>query len=271
MLELSDGNYVFDFNDCPNDVDFVNFSFNTDFSDSSYPALKICFKNDLAYNVRIFKKLIYYKKNGIKFETLIDKKKVSYIISDYNSDDILTAFSALSITDEKERIEFLYESLCNQLDAIWSNDNPCDFCDNICEGNKHNASPGSVDGCCYSFEYPKHILFSSSFTKNLQKCKFLDSEHKRCSIKNISCKLYVCSYLKKSKNFNISISDFLLIDAFFSKKQKLILQYNFFRTQEEIIDKLLEKNITPYFIYYWRNLYRISPEYYNKLKNDKKN
>ena len=54
------------------------------------------------------------------------------------------------------------------------------------------------------------------------------------------------------------MKDYLLIQAFFTNKQKLILHYNFFRSKEEILEKLIEKNNTPFFIYYLSSNYRIS-------------
>ena len=76
-------------------------------------------------------------------------------------------------------------------------------------------------------------------------------------VRNISCKLFVCNYLKKEKLFNIDIKDFILIQSFFNKKQQLILKQNFFKSKEEILNKLLEENNESLFIYYLRNNYRI--------------
>ena len=63
--------------------------------------------------------------------------------------------------------------------------------------------------------------------------------------------------LKKNKIFNINMKDYLLVQAFFTHKKKLILQYNFFRSKEEILQKLIEKDHTPFFIYYLFSYYRI--------------
>ena len=53
------------------------------------------------------------------------------------------------------------------------------------------------------------------------------------------------------------MEDFLLIMAFFNKKQQLILKHNFFHSKGELINKLLEKNSTPLSIYYLNNKYLI--------------
>ena len=70
-----------------------------------------------------------------------------------------------------------------------------------------------------------------------------------CTTQNISCKIFVCKYIKEKSSFNINIKDFLLFEAFFNKKQKLILKFNFFKSREEIIDKLTEKNNSFYLLY----------------------
>lgn len=59
----------------------------------------------------------------------------------------------------------------------------------------------------------------------------------------------MCKYIKEKSSFNINIKDFLLFEAFFNKKQKLILKFNFFKSREEIIDKLTEKNNSFYLLY----------------------
>ena len=105
------------------------------------------------------------------------------------------------------------------------------------------------------FEYDYNI-FSPSFIKNKQKCKYLGPD-KHCTTENLSCKFFTCSYLKKYKNFNLRMEDYLLIMAFFNKKQQLILKHNFFHSKEELINKLLEKNSTPLSIYYLNNKYLI--------------
>ena len=53
------------------------------------------------------------------------------------------------------------------------------------------------------------------------------------------------------------MSDFLLVQAFFTNKQKLILKYNFFRSKEEILEKLMKKDNSPFLFYYLYGFYRI--------------
>ena len=56
--------------------------------------------------------------------------------------------------------------------------------------------------------------------------------------KCITCKLFTCNYLKR-KGIKFYIDDFIISDLF-NKKQQLVLKSNFFKTEEEIIDKLIK-------------------------------
>ena len=68
----------------------------------------------------------------------------------------------------------------------------------------------------------------------------------------------MCKYIKEKTSFNINIKDLLLFETFFNKKQKLILRFNFFKSREEIIDKLIEKNNSFYLLYRLRMKFLIT-------------
>lgn len=183
-----------------------------------------------------------------------DKKILSYIINDSSSylPDILNAFSALLYNDRQEKYEYIYDVVCNYLDDEFRIKNPCDFKNNQCCANRLKNSWHSSMGCCYSFKYAG--FFSLSLVKDVKLCQYLDC--KTCSTKCISCKLFTCKYLKKH-GFSFDTKKILLLDCFFNNKQHLILRHNFFKTREDIINKLLEKDNSPYFVYYLCSKYEI--------------
>ena len=94
MLKLNDGSFVVDYKDFISN-NFINYSFKKTNYDKHNPALRIYFKNDLKHNTRIFKQLIKLKNAGINFCTEINGKKIRYIISNYNTDEVLKGFEAL--------------------------------------------------------------------------------------------------------------------------------------------------------------------------------
>ena len=251
MIQLDEASIALDAEETPENIQYITFDMNIEYSNSN-PAIKIDFKNDYEYSINCIKKLLELEEKNIIFSTQYNNFNLKYIISNY-SDEVVQALKAICIKNYRERITFLYNSLVKSLDEIWNTQNPCKFRNNICIASKNNCTAHKENGCCYSFEYSKNPLV---FINNIHLCKHL-SENKRCTTQNISCKLFVCKYLKKEKILNISIHDFLLINSFFNEKQQLILQYNFFRTKEEIIDKLLEKDTTPFFFFYWCSKYRI--------------
>lgn len=254
MIKLNDSSVILDEKECDNDLKTITFALNGKYKEKNY-ALKIDFKNDFNYSVQCIKTLCNLYNSGVSFFTKRDNLKVRYVISNY-CDDVITALKAIHISNLRDRYVFIYDSVFDALDKIWKEKNPCDFCDNKCSATRNHKYIDQYDGCCYSFEYTDNFFYPS-FIMNKQKCKYLKDD-KSCATQNLSCKFFTCSHLQKSKNFSLDMNDFLLLKAFFNKKQMLILKYNFFRSKEEIIDKLLEENNTPFWIYYFKSYYRIS-------------
>ena len=251
MIYLDDFNVALDSKECDNKINYVDFNMKTKYNKNNY-ALRINFMNDFKYSIKCIKKLIYFRKNKIDFLTHYKNYKLKYIILNYN-EDILIALKALYISDIKERYIFLYDAIFHSLDVLWKKNNPCHFCNNICIASKNHKTSHLQNGCCYSFEYSKSPF---KFIENVSICKYL-SPDKQCTTQNLSCKFFVCKYLRKSHIFNINPNSFLLFNCFFDNKQKLILKYNFFKSKEEIIEKLLIKDTTPFIFYYLNNNYHI--------------
>ena len=233
-------------------INSINLDFNKKY-DKNNPALKITFSDNMKYNIKCVQKLVQLVEKNISFSTNYNGANIKYILENANN-EIINAIKALNITNLKERYIFIYDCIFNDLDILWNSANPCKFCNNICLASKNNKTAHKENGCCYSFDYSKNIF---KFIDNVKLCKYL-GEDKKCTTQNISCKLFVCNYLKKNKLFQINMQDYLLIQCFFNDKQKLILKYNFFRAKDEIINKLLEKDRTPFLIYYINSNYRIS-------------
>lgn len=251
MITLNKDFIIIDAKDCPNNLKYIDFDLNATYQQIN-SALRVNFKDDMIYNTMCIKRLQYLENKNIKFSSEFNNYNIKYIISNYNQ-DIISALKAICISDKQKKYKYLYDSIFDSLDKIWENNNPCKFCNNICIASRHNMTSHKENGCCYSFNYSKNPF---KFIDNFKLCKYLN-ENKKCTTQNISCKLFVCNYLKKEKIFNINIKDFILIQAFFNKKQQLILKQNFFKSKEEILNKLLEENSESLIMYYLRNNYRI--------------
>lgn len=253
MIALNNGSYILNIQEYNKTIPSINFDLNKNYSKNN-KALLIDFKNDYKYTIKCIKKLISLEENNVCFESIYNDLKIKYIIINYN-DDIIKALEAINITDFYKKYLFIYDYVFSSLDKKWKDINPCQFCNNHCIATRNHKYIQQEDGCCYSFEYT-NSLFSTSLIKNKQKCKYLN-KNKQCDTQNLSCKFFACNYLKKYKHFNPNIKDSLLIQSFFNKKQELIIKYNYFHSKEEIIQKLLEKNKTPFVLYYLKSYYRI--------------
>lgn len=253
MILLDNNFSILDINEYNNEYPVVRFDLKKEYSLNNN-ALLIDFNNTFNYNLQCIKKLISLENLHVSFNTEYNNLNIKYVISNYN-DDILNCLIALNIPDTKKKYTYIYDSMFSKLDKIWKKYNPCDFCNNLCIATRKHKNANQTDGCCYSFEYTNNI-FSPSFITNKKKCKYLGA-NKQCTTQNLSCKFFTCKYLNKYKNFNLKINDYLLMASFFNKKQQLVLKYNYFHSKEELINKLLEINSTPFILYYLNSQYRI--------------
>lgn len=157
--------------------------------------------------------------------------------------DFVTSLEAINELNKEQMYTVIYNTVCNFLDLQFSKNNYCDFKNDKCFANRDGVSVHPTMGCCYSFKYSKNPLV---FITDVKLCDYLNC--KSCTIQCMACKLFTCKSLRK-KGIYFDTHKILLLDSFFNSKQHLILQNSFFKTREEIIKKLLEKNNEPYFLY----------------------
>ena len=254
MIKLDDEYYAIDFNMCPDNLGYVKIEEISESNIDNYNcAIKIIFKNDYESNVQIIKQLINLTSKK-DFYSMYDNKKVKFVISNFTN-SLIIALKALLIKEEKTRVAFLYDYLCDYIDKLWSESNPCQFDENsTCIAQREKIAPHEVHGCCYSFNYTKNPL---TFITKSEVCRFLE-KGKGCTTQNLSCKIFVCKYLRENKIFNIDFDKMVIPKAFFTKNQLLILKYNHFHTRDELIEKVLLNETTPNILYDLHGDYRIS-------------
>ena len=204
---------------------------------------KIIFSDNTNQNIRLLKKM---KKENQK-EMYCGVKYYNYNligIIDNENDEIISCIKAIFIKNRDDRYEFIYNNLCKQLDQIWNKENPCKFENNICISERMTAKHPRENGCCYAFWYKKCGLQIFG----VHQCEHLDSKE-YCKNPNITCKLFVCPYLKKHSKFKIKIDKLLLVQVFLNRYQKIVIKNNFFITRNEFIEKLKrdEKNLNRLF------------------------
>ena len=177
----------------------------------------------------IYKKIKKYKDKDFIIvlkdnNKILDINDINYL-EDMNSKWILYSVIASNIKNIEKRYRYIYDVVCDYLDNEFKEKNICQFNNNRCVGvEKGFHCNESIYGCCYGR------------TRGI--CKYL--KNGKCSIKSISCKLFVCRYLKKNYKIKYDNNNIPLLKYFFNWKQKRIIEDSLFIDKEIIINKLLK-------------------------------
>lgn len=153
-----------------------------------------------------------------------DKDKFSLLIKSNGNkkleNDVMECINAALCKTKKEKIEYIYDTVCNYLDEELKKNNHRQFKDDVCKDKKV-----TIEYC----HATKRILKSK-----FKKCPLL--KNNKCSTKCITCKLYTCDAIEKK----FKIRDIPLINIYFNPIQKFIIKTSYFTKREVIIDKLLK-------------------------------
>ena len=155
----------------------------------------------------------FCKIHKLSCELISNKKR------DINSLEDLA--NAINIRNKKERIEFIYDRVCDYLDSDFLGQNKCEFLKNQCLADR--AKPYYKDcGCCRA--------------KSGELCDYLKDG--KCTIRNLGCKFFICPTLKK-KGLKYKINDFYLLKYFCNFREKIVLRYTIFVPKEKVIERVL--------------------------------
>lgn len=207
-------------------------------------SIKNVTEKELKTKKNICKKIIYYKKKqNILYKSennkldivdlikILDKRKIKnikIIARNINNENIFKyseltkALEIIKIDNVKIRNEKIYDYVYNYLCKDFISNNYCDFINDKCIAQRHlNFYPfTSKDECCF---------------KEIRKCEHLDKG--MCNVECMACRLFACPYLTK-RGIGYWAHEFILFDAFFSKKQRKYLVYDFYKTKEQVLEKV---------------------------------
>ena len=146
-------------------------------------------------------------------ETLFKEKQLKY------------ALGVLKIQDIKERYSAIYDIINNYLNKDFISNNYCDFKNDKCIAQrKHKLYPiNRKDGCCF---------------RRITKCPNLDNG--KCKVECMACRLFACPFLGKM-GIGYWANEFVLFKAFFTKKQRQHLIYDFYKPKEYVIEKMYKE------------------------------
>lgn len=141
----------------------------------------------------------------------------------FKEEQLKKAIEIINIDNIDERYKNIYDDTYNYLQKDFVSNCYCDFCNNKCIAQRRLIRIYPIttkNGCCYTnFGHCTHLKNGS------------------CDAKCIACTLYSCQYLTK-RGIGYWANEFVLLNAFFNKKQRHHLVFDFFKTREEILQNL---------------------------------
>lgn len=171
--------------------------------------------------------VIESKEDYTKFiKRIILYKSILYINTEFQvkgcqvNDKIQQIIKGLNIKNRCKRITYVYDTTCNIIDSNTKGLNICGFKNNKCY-IQQKQNNGKCNGCC-------------------RLCKYQNSNG--CPTKNLACKLFNCSEVKKRYK-TIEYKD-LAILKLLSLKNRLIVKSDYFSTREEVLKDLYAYTLT---------------------------
>ena len=185
--------------------------------------------------VKLYKDIIkiykYCNNHNIKIKDIYLINYDKSINNNYMVKELDCLLSAYLLNYE-DRINYIYDYMCNYLDNEFSYFNLCDFKDNKCVSRRDLECSGCKNpvtyGCCY--------------TKGRVCPNLINS---RCTIKSLPCKFFTCRYLEK-RGIKYRPWNYLMMRLFLSYKQMSIIDQSLYTSKEVILNKLLKRNIFDY-------------------------
>lgn len=154
---------------------------------------------------KFYRKLFFYK-------SFIFKKTKFTVETNY--EEVKPIINALNIKKRKERIIYIYDEACKQIDNHYKNKNICGFKNNKCYVQQ-KLQNGTINGCC------RMCLYQST---------------KGCTTKNLTCKLFTCSEVEKRCKV-IKFDDLKILNLL-SFRNRMILKSDYFSKREDVIKDL---------------------------------
>lgn len=136
-----------------------------------------------------------------------------------NDEEIKEIVYALNIKNNRKRVEYIYDNVCDKIDKKFEGINICGFnCGKCYAQQKGNRE--TKNGCC------AHCAYQSS---------------DGCKTKNISCKLFFCEEVT-SRHKVVRYKEINLLKCF-GIRQQIISRSSFFLNREEIVRCLAYKSL----------------------------
>ena len=187
--------------------------------------------NNFLSKINIYKSILYCNTLFV-VKNNINNKMIDYIIN------------ALNIKNRKKRIVYIYDSSSELIDDNTKNINICGFKNDKCYVQR-KIKNGKCNGCCRMCIYQ---------TKD------------GCPTKNIACKLFNCSEVRKRYEV-IEYKDLKLLKVL-SQKNQIIIKSDYFSKREDVLKDLYSYTLTFSTL---RIVYRLTKNFIKFNRNQKEN
>lgn len=144
-----------------------------------------------------------------------------------------TIISSLNIKKRKQRVTYIYDTLCKQVDTYYQDKNICRFENDRCIVQRRKMK--YKNGCC-------------------RMCKY--SSPTGCTTSNFTCKMFYCAGAARGYT-TLQEKDLPLLKCL-SIRQRFLLRHDFFSSREDVINDLWWESV---FI----NLFRIYPRFISNI------
>ena len=185
--------------------------------------------------LKLYKKIIkiykYCDNHNIKVKDIYLVNYDKSINNNYMIKELDSLLSAYLMNYE-ERINYIYDYMCDYLDREFNEFNLCDFNDNKCISRRDLECSGCKNPITYGCCYTKGRICPNLINNN-------------CSIKCLPCKFFTCRYLEK-RGIKYRPWNYLMIRLFLSYNQMNILDSYLYTSKDIIMNKLLKRNIFDY-------------------------
>jgi len=143
----------------------------------------------------------------------------------FKEEQLKKAIEIINIDSKDEQYERIYNEVYSYLKQDFVSNNYCDFQNNKCVAQRHfTLYPfNRKNGCCFT-----RIRTCPHFQKGGS-----------CNVECMACRLFSCPFLSKM-GITYYASEFVLLKAFLTKKQRKHLVFDFYKSKEKVL-KNIEK------------------------------
>lgn len=172
-------------------------------------------------------------------------KNVTFTVENdkYNIKNII---KALNIKNRKQRIKYIYDAACDEVDNFYNHKDICCFKNNKCLVQQQLQN-GNINGCC-------------------RLCPFQSKQG--CKTKNLTCKLFTCSEVKK--RCPVIKYEVLNLLKVLTKRQRHMIRSSYFSKRESVLFDLYIGSIllwTVRIVIRWLYGFYYVKKYINKKNN----